>query len=376
MPREIRVLTTTAEFSHIPALEIEVWGLSPVDVVPANIVRALTLNGGVAHGAFEGSTLIGMALAFNAWRDGKRFLWSHMAAVLPEYQGQGIGFQLKQSQRQWALAHGINEIRWTFDPIQRGNAHFNLHLLGCVSSIYHIDFYGPISDHLIGVETPTDRLEALWKLNDKRVAHLAEGGVPEVFAGSITDDVKLLHRDASGQPVFSGPLGEDAHEDGSERMKRLANKDHDLFVELPPNRQALRALRVEQVLAWRIALRQALTEALEAGFTAVDLVEREGRAYYRLCPPQVWQLYVLACRDGTLYTGIARDLEARVARHNAGTGAAYTAARRPVRLLAAWRFTDHGDALKAEAAFKRQTRTDKLKLIDDKRDFRRAARSF
>jgi putative endonuclease len=52
-----------------------------------------------------------------------------------------------------------------------------------------------------------------------------------------------------------------------------------------------------------------------------------------------------------------------LAAHNAGRGAAYTAARRPVRCLGSWRFANHSDALRAEAAFKRQPRAAKLERL-------------
>jgi len=75
-----------------------------------------------------------------------------------------------------------------------------------------------------------------------------------------------------------------------------------------------------------------------------------------------WFLYVLRCADGTLYTGVTTNLARRVAEHNSGRGACYTAGRRPVALLAAWRFPDRGAAQRAEAHFRRLSRARKLAL--------------
>lgn len=76
-----------------------------------------------------------------------------------------------------------------------------------------------------------------------------------------------------------------------------------------------------------------------------------------------WIVYIVECRDRSLYTGITNDLERRLVEHGKGTGAKYTKTRRPVRL----RYTEtHGtksDALKREAAIKSLSRTDKLALI-------------
>lgn len=65
-----------------------------------------------------------------------------------------------------------------------------------------------------------------------------------------------------------------------------------------------------------------------------------------------WFVYVVECSDGTLYTGIARDLDARLARHNEGAGARYTRSRRPVRLVHVESAPDRGTALRREHAIK------------------------
>ena len=78
---------------------------------------------------------------------------------------------------------------------------------------------------------------------------------------------------------------------------------------------------------------------------------------------RTWFLYTLRCADGTFYTGITTDLDRRVAEHNSGRGARYTAGRRPVTLLAAWRFPDQGAAQRAEARFRRLPRAQKLALV-------------
>ena len=74
-------------------------------------------------------------------------------------------------------------------------------------------------------------------------------------------------------------------------------------------------------------------------------------------------LYVCRCSDGTLYTGISHDVEARIERHNLGRGAKYTRSRRPVVLLAIWEYPDRSAASKAEYAFKRLRRVEKLRRI-------------
>jgi len=66
-----------------------------------------------------------------------------------------------------------------------------------------------------------------------------------------------------------------------------------------------------------------------------------------------WYVYIVRCKDQSLYTGIARDVGQRIAQHNSGSGAAYTRARRPVTLVHQEPAADRGAALRREAAIKR-----------------------
>ncbi|MBO2536717.1 MULTISPECIES: GIY-YIG nuclease family protein [Rummeliibacillus] len=71
-------------------------------------------------------------------------------------------------------------------------------------------------------------------------------------------------------------------------------------------------------------------------------------------------MYVLECSDGTYYTGYTNDLEKRIATHNAGKGAKYTKARRPVHCVYFETFENKHDAMSAEYGFKQLTRQQKL----------------
>lgn len=73
--------------------------------------------------------------------------------------------------------------------------------------------------------------------------------------------------------------------------------------------------------------------------------------------------YILECADGTLYTGWTTDLAARLAAHNAGTGARYTRGRLPVRLVYSEYQPDQSSSQKRESAIKRLPRRQKQKLI-------------
>ncbi|WP_395750923.1 GIY-YIG nuclease family protein [Prosthecobacter sp.] len=70
-------------------------------------------------------------------------------------------------------------------------------------------------------------------------------------------------------------------------------------------------------------------------------------------------LYVLRCRDGTLYCGITNDLERRLAQHNAGKGARYTRGRGPLSVVRSWPQKNQSAALRAEISFKKLSRAAK-----------------
>ena len=79
-------------------------------------------------------------------------------------------------------------------------------------------------------------------------------------------------------------------------------------------------------------------------------------------PPSSWWVYVVRCRDATLYTGITNDPDARLAAHNAGKGARYTRGRHPVSLVHLEAATDRPSAQRREAAIKRLSRPEKEAL--------------
>jgi putative endonuclease len=77
-----------------------------------------------------------------------------------------------------------------------------------------------------------------------------------------------------------------------------------------------------------------------------------------------WYVYLVACADGSLYTGVTRVLSRRIAAHNAGKAARYTRARRPVQLVYAEPAGDRAAAQRREAEIKRWKRPRKLALIE------------
>ena len=79
----------------------------------------------------------------------------------------------------------------------------------------------------------------------------------------------------------------------------------------------------------------------------------------------MYYAYLLQCADNTIYAGYTNDLSQRIEAHNNGIGAIYTRSRLPVKLMYYEGFTSKSEALKREAALKRLSRKQKIKLIED-----------
>src|SRR5580704_13291214 len=129
----IRSCNSVAEYEQMVDLQVRVWGYSERDAVPAIMFVVAAKTGGQVLGAFVEEHMVGFALAYPGIDEGRPYLHSHMAAVLPDYRDLGIGRELKLAQRVDALSRGIRRIEWTFDPLQAKNAYFNICRIGAIA---------------------------------------------------------------------------------------------------------------------------------------------------------------------------------------------------------------------------------------------------
>lgn len=259
---EYRILHTIPELEAMVSLQIEVWGLNPRNAVPSSLMHVIALEGGLLLGAYDGERMVGLLLCLPVRRDGEWILWSHMTGVHRDYRHQGIGVGLKCFQRDWALANGFQTIRWTMDPLQRGNAHFNLHLLGGVARLYvdgyHVNFYGDMDDD-INRGLPSDRIEIIWKLDQ-----------PSQHDPAPTAAARLLYGDDREHPVVDST--------------GAAWGGEPYYVSVPRDLEGLRATDRQMLLNWRLALREVMQAALGRGYAAVDFTFDDHNCAYLLKP--------------------------------------------------------------------------------------------
>ena len=199
MTIEYRVVDDPEELKAIVELQTVVWSMPASEAVPHNMMFAVIHGGGNVIRADLDGKLVGFSLGLAALHGDDRLLWSHMAGVVPAHQGKGIGTGVKFAQRRWALDHGYKVIAWTFDPLQRGNANFNLRILKATASVYHINFYGAMNDS-INAGMPSDRMEAVWDLLAEPVI-AAEQNPPPLVVNNFPPEKFLLYSDDSGGPL-------------------------------------------------------------------------------------------------------------------------------------------------------------------------------
>jgi predicted GNAT superfamily acetyltransferase len=180
----IQPLADLEHLDEVVALQRTIWGYSDLDVESRALLVIASRFAGQLLGAFDEGKLIGIALAFFTASDGQLRLHSHRVGVLADYQNRGIGRMLKLVQREDALGRGIKVIQWTFDPLQRRNAYFNMEKLGGIARRYIPNLYGITSSPLHG-GLPTDRLLIEWDLESPRVLQILKGNKSAPAAEAI-----------------------------------------------------------------------------------------------------------------------------------------------------------------------------------------------
>lgn len=177
----VRKCTTLAEFEACVTLQREVWGEEDLEIAPVSEFIVASETGGQVIGAFDGPQLVGYTLALVGYRDAAIYIHSHHTGVHPSYRDRGVGRKLKLFQRDEALARDIRLVRWTFDPLELRNAHFNLNRLGAIAREYKPNLYG-ITTSPLHRGLATDRLVAEWHLDSKRVVAAISNLVTEPSA--------------------------------------------------------------------------------------------------------------------------------------------------------------------------------------------------
>ncbi|GMA15949.1 acyl-CoA acyltransferase [Deinococcus metallilatus] len=253
-PFVIRAVTDPWDMRALEDVQVQAWGYTDREVLPATMFRIGAHTGAIVLGAYpaEGASPLpfGLAYGFPALRDGQVWHHSHLLALHPDWRGSGAAVALKLAQRERALAQGLTRMTWTFDPLVTRNARLNLGKLGARAVSYHPDWYALGTDRATAF--PADRLMIEW-------------------------DLTRPHTERPAPP----PEGQRAleAEDGFPGTPHLNLDGERLLAEVPVQMDTLPAATR---LAWRYALREVLGTYLGRGYAVTDLAREGGRAFYVL----------------------------------------------------------------------------------------------
>ena len=261
-----------------------IWGGDTADDIPLHVLITIGKNGGCIMGAFakdgpeHTGGMIGMTLGWLGTgidparpdTPPKLKFCSHMAGVLPTWQGRHVGLRLKLAQREYLLAQGLTDwMTWTYDPLYRPNGVFNIHRLGATCTTYIQNLYGEMTDDL-NRGVPSDRCQVDWRMKSAHVVQKVKTytNTPAPHAAWEAYNLEILLSDTNhagftvpGEPTF-------------------VNDGRPLAVPIPADIGAIRRSDDQLSLAWRLYLRIVLEDAFAAGYTMVDCIHLPDRGWH------------------------------------------------------------------------------------------------
>ena len=259
MALEIRPVQTIEEYHACEAIQRRVWAMpDDLEVVPLHLLLSVHKNDGLLLGAFEGKEMVGFVFGFlGLTKESKPKLCSHMMGVDPACQDVGVGRQLKVAQREWALAHGLDLVTWTYDPLESRNAFLNISKLGALCRNYVRDLYGPMSDGL-NTGLPSDRFEVEWWLDSDRVCRrLAGESSPPPLESAVKSN--MAGRGATGLLTPGPPMA-------------VPPSAPRICFEIPADYQVIKSADPGLALEWRLAARSFFESSFAAGYRVIDFL--------------------------------------------------------------------------------------------------------
>ncbi len=250
---QIQAYTDIHSLDKIVELQTTFWG-DPSIVIQRNMLWSLVNSGGAVHVAIHQQQVVGFVLSFLGLhhkyasipaRDNLKLISQRMT-VLPDYRHQGVGYQLKLAQRDYARQLDLNLITWTFDPLISRNAHFNIHKLSAICRCFIQDYYGVNSS--LSLFGSTDRLMAEWWINDNIDRH-----------STYTDYLATTPLITPYDQTISAPR---------------------VMVEIPYDYTNLQSANLAHL--WRQYSRNIFPKAFDQGYHITDFVHNQRRSFYIL----------------------------------------------------------------------------------------------
>lgn len=237
---EIKRLHRIEDFKKLVKIQANAWGFLEAECEPHHLMVRVQKYGGLIQGLFLDGELIGFTYGVIGKWENEFFIYSHMLAVIKEYQNRGFGFLLKKAQREETLKMGYDVLRWNFDPLESLNSYFNLHRLGVISVEYDKNIYGE-GESGLHKGLPTDRLIAMWNLRSERVVERIKKQPPPTL-----EDVP------------------------SEKPGNLSEKI--AYIEVPKDIRSIKERDMKEAYKWRMKTRDQFESAIKKGYVVEEVV--------------------------------------------------------------------------------------------------------
>jgi predicted GNAT superfamily acetyltransferase len=247
----VRPVESVEEYRACQQIQRQAWGITEDGyVVPVATMISVQHAGGLVLGAFDEGQLVGFAFGYLGRVRGRWALYSQLAGVDPTVQDRGVGRQLKLAQRQWAKEQGLALVAWSYDPLQAGNANFNLRRLGAFSRTYEVNYFGERTDAL-NAGLDTDRLLVEWPVDD----------VPAPWAASNV------------RPMRVG--GWQLNDSLDQEIADAATANAVIEVEIPMDLPRIKSRDPDLARAWQQSVRTWMLAAFARGYVACDFVREQ-----------------------------------------------------------------------------------------------------
>jgi len=244
----ISELTKLADLRTLVRIFADIWERPDEPPVDSDVLMAFVVSGNYVAGADVDGRLVGGLIG---WLGGPPsdhlHLHSHILGVTADSQARGLGFELKQHQRTWCLDRAVKTIEWTFDPLVRRNAYFNLNKLGAEAGAYLVNLYGEMADGINAGEE-SDRILIDWRLDSPKAVAAAAGRPAELPADELQNVDSLLSVGAGGEPIPG------------------TSKARVVMCQVPDDIVTLRRSNPQLAREWRLAVRNAMQPAFDAGY--------------------------------------------------------------------------------------------------------------
>jgi predicted GNAT superfamily acetyltransferase len=280
----IRQVSSIEDAVQIEQVQLLAWGMPDIEVIPSRFMHALEHNGALLLGAYVGERVVGFSFGLIGLtsiigpeiveRAGPYHIYSAISGIIPEYQGSGVGYQLKMTQRELAQKIDIKLVTWTYDPLESRNGYFNVNKLGIVCSRYLRNYHGEMGG--INAGLVTDRFYVEWWLDSERVVTAANEPLAYSREALLDNGAHILNEAERSQKDLPLPTAE-----------ITPTGADNLLIEIPADFQKVKRQDMALAIEWRAHTRGLFERSFEQGYQVTGFVRHEAdenfnRSYYLL----------------------------------------------------------------------------------------------